>query len=337
MSITLADIPTILRFIPSSDRDTWLKVGNGLKTEFGDAAFDSWNDWSQQADSYSAKDARDVWRSLNVGKNSLGTVIYLAKHGGWKPEKRELTLAQKKAFKAEQEARRAERQAQVEAETAKNEAMQKAVAKACVKVWENYGIEFGESAYLKTKQVTGLGVRYFHQPVLMWIDDKEEKAGVISGSKIKAFFNKLPEPRPENISFLRFAKGTIVVPLRDSKGNIHSLQTINATGTKLFPKYSRKAGLYHVIGYLKDAKSVAIAEGYATAASIHMATDWPVVVAFDAGNLPAVAQAVRELCPEAKILICADLDENGKGQTKAQEAADLIGAVVVLPNFGGQQ
>lgn len=333
--INLSDVPSLLLHISSEDRDTWYKVGNALKTEFGEQAFSYWDDWSSSSQSYVKKDAKSVWNSLSIGKNTIGTIIYLAQQTGWKPQQQDLTPDQKRKIKEEQEARRAAREAEVEADQAKKETMQKVVAKGCQKVWENYGIEFGQSAYLKNKQVTALGIRYFHQSVLLWIDDVEEKTGVISGSKVFEFFKKQPKPRPENIHFLLFKKGTIAVPLRDAEGKLWSLQAINATGNKLFPKYGRKVGLFHVIGYLKDAKVVAQAEGYATAASINMATEWPVVVSFDAGNMVNVAPYIREQAPEAKILICADKDEKGQGQAKALEAALLIGADVVMPDFGG--
>lgn len=335
LHIELSDVPSLLRHISSDDRDTWYKVGNGLKTEFGDSAFADWNQWSQQADNYNRDDAISVWKSLQSGKNTLGTVIFWAQQGGWIPSKKDLSPAEKRKLKEEQEARRATREAEIEANAVKKAKMQKAVAKGCQKLWENYGIEFGQSDYLKTKGVTGLGIRYFHQSVMLWIDDENEKTGVVSGSKVFEFFKKQPKPRPDNIHFLLFKRGTIAIPLRDENNQLWSLQAINSTGTKLFPKHSRKAGCYHVIGVLTGAKVVAIAEGYATAASIHMATDWPVVVAFDAGNIINVAPHIRQQCPDAKILICADRDENGKGQTKAAEAAALIGANVVLPNFGG--
>ncbi|PTQ89815.1 PriCT-2 domain-containing protein [Agitococcus lubricus] len=334
LAINLSDVPKLLLHINNEDRDTWFKVGNALKTEFGEQAFSYWDDWSSTSKSYVKRDAKSVWDSLSIGKNTMGTIIYLAQQTGWKPEKQDLTPEQKRKIKEEQEARRAAREAEIEADQAKKEIMQKVVAKGCQKVWENYGIEFGHSGYLKHKQITALGIRYFHQTVLLWIDDLEEKVGVISGAKVFEFFKKLPKPKPENLHFLMFKKGSIAVPLRDTEGKIWSLQYISSTGVKLFPKFGRKVGLFHVIGYLKDAKVIAQAEGYATAASIHMATEWPVVVSFDCGNMVNVAPFIRQQAPDAKILMCGDNDDNGAGQAKALEAAMLIGADVVIPDFG---
>ena len=51
-----------------------------------------------------------------------------------------------------------------------------------------------------------------------------------------------------------------------------------------------------------------LCEGYATGVSLHMATQKPVAVAFDAGNLEIVAEKLREKFPHAQIVICADTD-----------------------------
>lgn len=337
VSLTIDDLPSLLQYIsPDVDRQTWIKVGNAIKTEFGENGFSYWDNWSAGASTYKQKEAMTTWRSLKTGKNSFGVLVNMAKERGWEYPKKQLTAAERKKFKEEQEANRAKRQAEIEADDAKLQKMQTVVANGCQKVWENYGIEFGQSPYLKRKQVTALGIRYFHQTVLLWIDDIAEKTGVISDKKVFEFFQKQPKPRPENIHFLMFKKGTIAVPLRDADGKLWSIQAINSTGTKLFPKYGRKKGLFHIIGYLKDAKSVAAAEGYATAASIHMATEWPVFVCFDNGNMVNVAPVIKEKAPTAKILFCADKDDNGSGEKFATQAAELIGGDVVLPDFGGE-
>jgi putative DNA primase/helicase len=47
-----------LGYVPPDDRDTWSQVGMALKAEFGEEGF--WNEWSQGAQNYNGKDARDV-------------------------------------------------------------------------------------------------------------------------------------------------------------------------------------------------------------------------------------------------------------------------------------
>jgi putative DNA primase/helicase len=114
------------------------------------------------------------------------------------------------------------------------------------------------------------------------------------------------------------AAGRLVVSLRDEAGKIWSLQTIAPNGDKLFERGGRKSGLFHLLG--EPGNQIVIAEGFATAASIHEALGLPVVVAFDCGNLPAVAKAIRGWLPFAHIVIAADDDhatEGNPGVTKA--------------------
>lgn len=128
---------------------------------------------------------------------------------------------------------------------------------------------------------------------------------------------------------LRLHMGALVIPLRDTAGVIHSLQFIDDEGQKLFLSAGRKKACYFAIG--KPENSLCIAEGYATAASIYEATGLAVAVAFDAGNLDAVAQALRAKFPQTKIILCADNDtetEGNPGLTKAREAAQKIGGFV---------
>ena len=76
----------------------------------------------------------------------------------------------------------------------------------------------------------------------------------------------------------------------------------------------------------KGREAVCIAEGFATAATIHEATGDPVAVAFNCGNLEAVARAVRGRFPTAKVILCADDDartEGNPGLTKATGAGAL--------------
>ena len=74
-----------------------------------------------------------------------------------------------------------------------------------------------------------------------------------------------------------------------------------------------------------------VAEGYATAASVHEATGYPVAVAFDAGNLEPVAETIREKLPDCSIIIAGDNDKSGVGQEKARAAAAASGGKVVIP------
>ncbi len=128
--------------------------------------------------------------------------------------------------------------------------------------------------------------------------------------------------------------GRLLVPLRDSTGTLQSLQTISADGTKLFHPGGKVSGCYYAIG--KPIDTLVVCEGFATGASIHEATGHAVAIAFNAGNLQAVAVALRAKLPTAKIILAGDDDhqtEGNPGRTKATSAAQAIGALLALPVF----
>ncbi len=137
------------------------------------------------------------------------------------------------------------------------------------------------------------------------------------------------------VSFgVRQLRDSLVIPLRDVNGAIWSLQFVAPDGTKRFLSGGRKRGCYYPIGTPKD--TLCIAEGYATAASIYMATGYATAAAFDAGNLESVAKALRNKFPELTLIIAADNDVNTPGNpglSKAIEAAQAVGGLVAYPTF----
>lgn len=166
--------------------------------------------------------------------------------------------------------------------------------------------------------------------------DAAERAGRI--------FSKLPEggasdylKRKKVRAFgLRFSRGSIVVPVRNIDGDLVGLQFIDADGGKKFLTGTPKRGAMHILGEIDPRATVVIAEGYATAASVHQAVKWPVVVAFDAGNILPVSQAIRGRYPDVDMIIAADNDymtAGNPGITKAREAALSVNARICWPEF----
>lgn len=136
--------------------------------------------------------------------------------------------------------------------------------------------------------------------------------------------------RPHGI---RQLNGRLIVPMRDGDGVLWNVQTITNDGGKRFLYGGRKRGLYHAIGGAVTDELL-IAEGYATAASLHAATGKPVAVAFDCGNLEPVARMLRAKFLDARITVCADNDTgtNGNpGLTKATAAARAVGGLIAVP------
>lgn len=170
---------------------------------------------------------------------------------------------------------------------------------------------------------------------------EQERQRIVARERATAIW-KAASPAPDNHPYLmrkgvrnhglRLHKDALVIPMRDSTGNLNSLQFIDAEGNKRFLSGGQKKGCYFAIGW--PAESLCIAEGYATAASIHEATGLPVAAAFDAGNLEAVAKALRAKFPTIEITLCADNDINTEGNpglTKAREAAAAIGGLLAVP------
>lgn len=115
-------------------------------------------------------------------------------------------------------------------------------------------------------------------------------------------------------------------------GKIASAQYITPENEKQFHGGGEIKGGYFAIGPLPPEGTLYVAEGYATAASIYEATGSTVVMALNAGNMPPVARWLREKLGAAQeIIIVADNDESGTGQAAATEAANLIGARVIIP------
>lgn len=123
----------------------------------------------------------------------------------------------------------------------------------------------------------------------------------------------------EDYEYLARFHGALVVPMCDSTGAVFGLQfildrqihkeRIERTGRDkdYWPAGLSKDGHYWMIGGLPGRVCLE-AEGFATAMSLHEASGLPVAVAFDAGNLPKVAQAIKATHKRTRQLICADDD-----------------------------
>lgn len=127
----------------------------------------------------------------------------------------------------------------------------------------------------------------------------------------------------------------LLIPMRDTSGTLHSLQVIDPEGGKRFQHGGRVKGCYHSIG--KPDHVLIVCEGYATGASIHEATGYAVAVAFNAGNLLAVAEALHQKYPKLQLIVAADDDwqtVNNPGMTDATKTARTVGCWLAIPKFG---
>lgn len=139
---------------------------------------------------------------------------------------------------------------------------------------------------------------------------------------------------PLGCAGLRVLDGLLVVPMV-SRGSMLSVQTIDAQGTKKFAWQAPTRGTYHLIDRPRAAVTV-IAEGLATGLAIFQSLRMSrVIVAFNAGNILPVVDALR---PTGSVVIAADNDWGTQarrgfnpGIQAAQNAAELIDCGVWWP------
>lgn len=151
----------------------------------------------------------------------------------------------------------------------------------------------------------------------------------------------------------------LVIPMYDISGRIKNVQKIYENkqdfGDKLFLRGGQISGCFFNFGELNEqTKTVYIAEGIATAASIYESlwsstepcSEIVVFAAFNANNLRSVGEAITEKIKKngftAKIVFCADDDRfttlaDGSrfntGLVKATQAAASLDASVITPVF----
>lgn len=288
------------------------------------------------------------WYSVHEIRLDDGDDVLVGAYGVWRGDdngSQKIQLGKRKLNKEQSAALRA----RLAEDRRRAEAMRAAEAKRAAELAESKWrtcVEQGESDYLARKAIRAHGTRYFPEgAVLEWEYDG----------------------RP----YVTQVGGALCVPMMDAAGRVHGLQAILSRSLhrdriekigrdkEYWPAGMDKRGKFHLIG--APTWIILVAEGYATAASLHEATGFPVAVAFDAGNLQPVAEALHKRYPKARILICADDDAYGHcieckapvqiaagadcpacgkphkrdnaGVTRASTAAMAVGGQYVAPKF----
>ena len=308
---TYDEIRTALSYIPTpSSYADWYPMAYAIKDALGENGKDLWHDWSRQGDNYKASVAEATWKSAKskAGGITVATLFKQARDNGYRPEKPYV------APNPEQRARIArERATQDEIWAAYNHVRHQSAARLANTIWRN------------AKELTAADLAH---PYLQskGIQDLTAVAGI-----------RINRYKGQN---------KLVIPIYSRNGQtgkteLVNLQQIEDSGQKRFLAGGQKSSGYAILNgtHADMAQGFYLAEGYATAASVHLATGKPVVIAFDAGNLPVVAARIIErgnLPADTPIYLAADNDRaSQKGLTKAAEAAAILGgrAQIRLPEF----
>lgn len=231
------------------------------------------------------------WYSLREMRTNAGTWVVVGSFGNWRGQESHRVDVDWKGISADERAELEQRrQAQADADAAARRVAAAQAAMNAHDLWAG-AVRDGTSEYLVRKGVDAEACRYL-------------------------------------------ADGSIVVPLlrydEPRETALKALQRIWPDGRKRFTKGFEKPGTCLRLGHVVVGERILVCEGYATGLTLRMAVDkrLPVVVALDAGNLLPVAELLRRLHPDARLLICADDDwqtAGNPGRDKALKAARAVG------------
>jgi phage/plasmid primase-like uncharacterized protein len=287
-----------------------------------------------------------VFREGNISAGAFGDFRTGLKIESWIADiGRPLTAAERAEFQKKQAELKTERQIKREQLHEETRAKAYGIGRASIPADTSH-------PYLARKNVGAHGIGVWEAPdISVRHDDKKNEdylqirsrdGGLRVSFGIDMEGRTLEDVRNEWESIL-------LIPMIDDSGSVQSFQFISKNGEKKFLYGGKAEGSYFPLGDYKNEDIIMIAEGYATAATIHEVTGRPVVVAYNAGNLMAVAQSIRAQRPDARIILCADDDWKTQrigrggvvlknpGVTDAKAAAEAINGEVIIPEFGSDR
>jgi putative DNA primase/helicase len=302
-----------LGFIPVGKHDDRVRIAFALKSELGEDGRDLWDEWrAGRGDD----EAASVWRSVTpAGRVTAGTLFHEAKANGWRddgahqkptPE----VLAERRRMAAD---RAAKEEAEIARERADTAAKATAILKSATEAQPDH-------PYLQRKRV---------HPVVTLREIDASAAAAILGYSPKADAEAL-------------TGRLLVVPVKQGH-RLATLELIDGAGRKTaLAGRGTKSGGYWATERLPEGEgaglTLLIGEGVATVLSAKEATGHPAIAALSAGNLPAVATAMRERYPAATLVVLADLVKaSGEPNSHAIEAAKASDARLAVPSFGDER
>lgn len=129
---------------------------------------------------------------------------------------------------------------------------------------------------------------------------------------MQELWEKAPEAAPDHpylidkrieYSGTRQDRDALIVPA-SSGGNIQGIQFISSDGSTRYAKGSKITGACFKIGEFSD--KVVICRDFATGATVHAATGYAVLVAFEESNIKNVVKIARRRLPGKHLIIASD-------------------------------
>ncbi|WP_144155257.1 PriCT-2 domain-containing protein [Paraburkholderia sp. BCC1885] len=300
-----------LSVIPAEDYETWVDMAFAVKSGLGEAGFDLWDAWSRTADNYDERSARTTWKSVREeGGKTLASLFWLARQHGFDPAawRRGRPAPVSPAHREHEAAALEERRRRAQADL---DARHRAAATLARALWEEaWGAE-ADHPYLARKGLPAVGT-----------------LGELDAPDLQRLAGYTPHSEGDVLT-----GRVLLVPVYIDDA-ISTVEFIDEAGRKSTLAGGAKAGGYWATGGLPSSQDgqgpIVIAEGMATALSVHLATGWFALAALSAGNLPKVAQVWRDRYPDAEIVILGD---RGRGEEFAQRAARDINGRLAIPAF----
>lgn len=243
------------------------------------------------------------------------------------------------AWKAQAEERARQRAAYLAEQELREKALKDAIADVSQAIVENHCKTTGISPYLGRKKIKACGALFARNAFLIVIDAAAGLCELVTDrAQFKRYFEKT-----DVLHVRRVGRGDLIVPVRNAVGAVRSLQIITkgtkakqyADAKKRHLKCGEKQGNFHVIPG-DDSGPVVVVEGFATGASVAMATGFAVAVCFDSGNMVHLAPMLRDVFPGRDFLVAGDFDhskDSNPGADKAREAAAILGCPAAFPSF----
>ena len=110
----------------------------------------------------------------------------------------------------------------------------------------------------------------------------------------------------------RLVDNNVIVPLYNPKMEEVGEQRISPDGAKRNNKgLDKSGGVFGLCGALPEEGIAYVAEGWATAASVALATGACCINAIDCHNMPLVCEKIAEIRPRLQLIVAADNDDAG--------------------------
>lgn len=314
--LTIEDIERALSFMNADcSRDDWFKMLCAVKSELLGDGIDICLDWSKTSDKFKMSDFKTAWKQADpYGKVKIGTLIFEAKKYGFSLARKRQKLSQEEIDA--RATKRADFKKSEELETQRKAEFRAAVSVKAAEWWSGYANAV-DHPYLTRKSIKAHGTRVGN----WFLYDNDLKV-----------YSSIPN--------------TLIIPIFNIDG-FYGLQGItiekmiiqqdSKPTDKRYMKGLGKDGLFSFFGNPVDGQKIVVCEGWATGATIHEATGFYVVVAFDAGQLRDKAQLMRDHYPNSLIIIAADNDQFTKGNPGRTIAETLKNEIFnvdyVMPEF----